>query len=665
MKDFSGRNLNSRSFRGQNLTGANFSRANIRGVDFSHAILKNANFSNVVGGLPRKWLITFILISHSLAILSTLSSIGFISVVRFSIGNDFFESNLIFISLGVALYFASIFIAAKRNFLKNIAFTTAIIIASCGITFAICNSILIEYKADIVLLTVLVGACLAISSISIINIALSTALIKILSKIYYPIAIFSTLIAGFLGTIFRIAFRGGSKVPITDLFVNQVWNWAWIDITWGTIWSWSITIVGVYISLLSLRGHEELTLIRKAAVALSTIGSTSFYQADLENASFENAILQNTDFRRANLKQTWWYFARELDIARVGNSYLQYPLVRQLLTCGYLKNNQRNTNYQSKNFDRLNLKGINAKNAILNNASFINTDLSEANFQGADLSNSLLVQTQLDKTDFTNATLTGAVIQDWNITTNTKFDNVRCKYVYMRVSTEDNPDPLRKPDNNREVFEIGEFGDFIKPIIDTLDLYHNQNVDPRAIAISFKQLAENNPDAQLQIVGMEVKGQEQFLLRAKTNNIVDKSSLSADYFTIYNQVRALTKQEFKSLVAEKDSRIRSLETMVTTALQRPSFYVENQINVVSQQEISSVATEIQVILEKLDKQKHPVTDIEKLATVALAVEEIKNNPRLEARLINAIKAGGIQTFKEAVKHPLMNILVATIQGWLS
>ena len=65
MKDFSGRNLNSRSFRGQNLTGANFSRANIRGVDFSHAILKNANFSIVFGGLPRKWLITYILISHS------------------------------------------------------------------------------------------------------------------------------------------------------------------------------------------------------------------------------------------------------------------------------------------------------------------------------------------------------------------------------------------------------------------------------------------------------------------------------------------------------------------------------------------------------------------------------------------------------------------------
>ena len=98
----------------------------------------------------------------------------------------------------------------------------------------------------------------------------------------------------------------------------------------------------------------------------------------------------------------------------------------------------------------------------------------------------------------------------------------------MRVITRENPNPLRKPDNHKEIFERGEFGDFIKPIVDTLDLYHNQNVDPRAIAISFKQLAENNPEAQLQIVVMEVKGDDNFLLRAKTNNIVDKSSLSAD-----------------------------------------------------------------------------------------------------------------------------------------
>lgn len=77
---------------------------------------------------------------------------------------------------------------------------------------------------------------------------------------------------------------------------------------------------------------------------------------------------------------------------------------------------------------------------------------------------------------------------------------------------------------------MGEFGDFIKPIFDTLDLYHNQGVDPRAIAISFKQLAENHPHAELEIVAMEKRGQDKFLLRAKTAATADKSELSAEYF---------------------------------------------------------------------------------------------------------------------------------------
>jgi hypothetical protein len=77
----------------------------------------------------------------------------------------------------------------------------------------------------------------------------------------------------------------------------------------------------------------------------------------------------------------------------------------------------------------------------------------------------------------------------------------------MRLPTKLNPDPLRKPDNREEVFKDGDFADFIQPIVDTLDLYHNQGVDPRAIAIAFKQLAENNPEADLRIVGMEVRGE--------------------------------------------------------------------------------------------------------------------------------------------------------------
>jgi hypothetical protein len=147
----------------------------------------------------------------------------------------------------------------------------------------------------------------------------------------------------------------------------------------------------------------------------------------------------------------------------------------------------------------------------------------------------------------------------------------------MRLPTKENPDPLRKPDNNREVFADGEFGDFIQPIFDTLDLYHNQEVDPRAIAISFKQLAENNPEANLEIVAMEKRGENKFLLRAKTSDSADKSELSNEYFTTYNQIRELPEREIQLLLAEKDSRIRSLETMVMTALERPPYYSSTNI----------------------------------------------------------------------------------------
>jgi hypothetical protein len=145
----------------------------------------------------------------------------------------------------------------------------------------------------------------------------------------------------------------------------------------------------------------------------------------------------------------------------------------------------------------------------------------------------------------------------------------------MRLPTKEDPEPRRKPDNRNETFKDGDFADFIKPIVDTLDLYHNQDVDPRAIAISFKQLAENHPEAELEIVAMEKRGGDKFLLRAATVPDANHSELNAEYFTTYNEIKALAEQEIKSLLDEKDSRISRLENMIATALQRPSFYTSN------------------------------------------------------------------------------------------
>ncbi|MBC1281016.1 pentapeptide repeat-containing protein [Nostoc sp. UCD121] len=450
----------------------------------------------------------------------------------------------------------------------------------------------------------------------------------------------------------------------------------------------------------ALSESHEFSWIKMIAVSFANLGSTSFRKANLTNADFSHATLNNTDFREVKVVFTQWFEVKKLGSARVETTYLKYPEVQRTLIT------RKGT---EQNFDRLNLRGINFQRVILADASFIGTDLSEANLQDADLSRAKLKQTQLDGTDFTGATLTGAYVEDWGITTDTNFDGVKCEYVYMRLPTKENPDPHRKPDNRQEVFALGEFGDFIKPIFDTLDLYHSQGVDPRAIAISFKQLAENHPDAELEIVAMEKRGQDKFLLRAKTAATADKSELSAEYFTTYNQLKTLAEQEVQKLIAEKDKRITDLQNMVMTALQRPSFYAQtyqNQgdtimsegskkqsnfdlkgaqfagglvnadtvtaqqiggnitnYNPEQKQNLAQAAADIQQLLNQLGQSYPTSTPLEKQIAVTEALKKIDSNPTLKARVIGALKSGGTEALKELVDHPLVNILLATLEGW--
>jgi hypothetical protein len=49
--------------------------------------------------------------------------------------------------------------------------------------------------------------------------------------------------------------------------------------------------------------------------------------------------------------------------------------------------------------------------------------------------------------------------------------------------------------------------------------------------------------------------------------------------------------------------------------------------------------------------------------VTEALKQIDNNPTLKTRVIGAFKSGGTEALKELVDHPLVNILLATLEGW--
>jgi len=324
--------------------------------------------------------------------------------------------------------------------------------------------------------------------------------------------------------------------------------------------------------LLAITRDDKYAGIRKFIIYFGSQNVTSFGNADLTDANFSHAKLKGIDFTKAIVTRTFWRHAENLDWALVDDTMLEDIKVRQLVVTG---------DGQDKNFDRFNLRGINLQEANLADASFMGADLSEANLQGAnladasfmgtdlseanlqdaDLSRTLLVQTQLDQTDLTGATLTGAIIEDWGITGSTKLHGVRCEYIFMRVPpTPDDPNPRRKPDNWEEKFADGDFEDFITPIIKTLDLYHNQDVDSRAIALAYRNLAENHPEAALGIVAMEVRGKnkDKFLLRVETSEEANHSEMNAEYFRDYNQIKSLPRESLLLLLAERDNQINRL-----------------------------------------------------------------------------------------------------------
>jgi uncharacterized protein YjbI with pentapeptide repeats len=553
-QDFSGQNLRGRSFKGQNLAGANFSYADIRSADFTEANLRSANFSHAQAGLQRRWAIFLIFVSWFLS-----GASGFFSA--------FAGCLAAFINVQIhAQKFDGTgdLIAGVSSLLVLAAFF--IIVIHRGVNSIILGSVAVSVP------TAIAGVIAVVTSV---NVAVSGALplglagILFASSLAAVALIISAILVGTTAVVIIIIIITSAAVAVTFSINLTVAGITLKDFSFFFAVAFSITegmafaILNTYICKSALNGNPRYTRLNKFAVTFTATKGTNFRNANLTESDFTQSILKNTDFKNAILLRARFYKVKKLEYACAGETYLQKEQLRQVLVTGQ---------GQDKNFDRTDLRGVNFQSANLQDASFIGADLSYASLQDANLSRAKLKQTQLDETDFTGATLTGAYIEDWGITSNTKFDGVSCEYVYMRLPTKENPDPCRKPDNRQEVFEDGGFGDFIKPIVDTLDLYHNQGVDPRAIAIAFKQLAENNPEAELEIVAMEKRGRDKFLLRANTAATADKSELSQEYFDTYNYLKALPERDIQLLIAEKDNRIRSLENMVVTALQRPNFY---------------------------------------------------------------------------------------------
>ncbi|MFP4411176.1 pentapeptide repeat-containing protein [Coleofasciculus sp.] len=554
-RDFSGENLRGQSFKGKDLSGADFSEADIRGANFTKAKLTGANFSGAKAGLQKRWAIGLVISSWILAGISgTLSGLAS-GLVAFIVDSSSINN---VIGGSVALIMLAVFfiIAIRKGFVAgSVALAFALAVAGVvSFAFVVAFAFVVDTAIAGTIAGTVAGAVTGTVA-GAFTVALAFAVTGTVAGVFSTsFAVACALICACAG-----AFVGVVAFAFAGAFARA------FAVSFAVACAIAVggTLLSAYISWRAIQGDEREAWIREVAIAFAATGGTSFRHADLTDADFTFATLKSTDLRQANLTRTCFHQTQKLDYVRPGITYIKDAQVRQLLIT---------QQGQAQNFDRKNLHGVNLQGANLADASFIGADLSQANLQDTDLSRAKLVQTQLDYTDLTGATLTGACIEDWGITPETQLNGIQCDYVFMRLADNLDPNPRRKPDDWNKTFEDGEFADFIAPMVQTLDLYHNQVDDPRLIAIAFQQLTETHPDAELDIVSIEKRGKhrDKVLIRAETSPQANRSELHHDYFTTYNDLQALSPAALQQLLAEKDGQVKRFTDLLEAAIQRPS-----------------------------------------------------------------------------------------------
>lgn len=79
--------------------------------------------------------------------------------------------------------------------------------------------------------------------------------------------------------------------------------------------------------------------------------------------------------------------------------------------------------------------------------------------------------------------------------------------------------------------------------------------------------------------------------------------------------------------------------------------------------IISTASEIQQLLEQLEKNYSLHTSTGKMQIATGAIQHITANPDFKGRVVSAIKAGGVGALDAALNHPASSFLIEAIKDW--
>ena len=301
----------------------------------------------------------------------------------------------------------------------------------------------------------------------------------------------------------------------------------------GIAYGLGLTLMGWLANYLRDTPWAYPDLLHSWVLAIGSWRGTSFVNLDLSDINFRYAKLANSDLRARKLYRTCFQGAIGLERARVDNQYLdlEYPKVQLLLTHGSSRDKDfqgfnlrgaylQNADLRSFDFTDTNLTGADLKGADLRESALVRTqlagvdfqdvdlrrnilidaNLTEANLRAADLRDCILVRAQVARADFSGADLTGICIEDWSVSSKTKFTGVRCEYIYRRYR-DGQPTDRYPVDRN---FEPGEFASLFQQPENELELvFKGEEFDYTALSLTFDKLQTDKPDLKLKLQGIE------------------------------------------------------------------------------------------------------------------------------------------------------------------
>jgi uncharacterized protein YjbI with pentapeptide repeats len=424
------------------------------------------------------------------------------------------------------------------------------------------------------------------------------------------------------------------------------------------------------------------------------LADANFSDANLSGANLSKAYLLGTDLGDVNLSRANLSSAEVTEANLSGANLSGANLSGANLSGADLSRaNLRKANLGYAGYDfygiNTNLIKSNLTGADLQGANLTGANLSGAEFYGANLIRATLSKIQAADAQFAFAKFTGACLEGWQYNNSTNFNGVVCDFVYSDSNR-------RKPYPVGRRFAPGEFTKVFQKSFETIDIVICDSIDLETFIYSFKALQGKHEDAQLDIQSLEEKGENIYVVKVGMSSEVDQEVIHTEFMQIHEKIREALEEKYRTELVHYQQQTQSLRENINnlhnllqqqTEVQKlmaetPKYDLRGskfgggfagdggtQIGGIlndysSKQSLDEAAAEIQQLLKQLEETNPTTTETEKMIVAAKAADEIKNNPTLKARVIGALKSGGTEAFKEAVDNPLVNVLVAIIEGWM-